>query len=583
MTLVFVAPDKRRSSLPAWLGVLLFASIAHAQPPAGPPAPVPPLDSGLPRPGDERLDRPEFLEQEPEKPFALPEVPEPTEEAPLSAGPRFVLRNVTFEGNTVFSNDELLEVAAPFIGRSLGTEELQLLRRELTLYYVNRGFINSGAVLPDQKIIEGQVRFLIVEGELNKIEVSGTTRLYSGYVSRRLSLGAGPPLNVKELQERIQILLDDPRIEGLDARLSPGIRPGESELKVMVRERSPATAWITFANSRPPSVGSNSIRGNGLLRSVLGLGELVSFYVEHTEGLDETSLMLELPVNRWDTRVWTRYRESDSEVVEKPFNTLDIESSLEEFHFGVAHPAYRAIGKEFELGLSFAVRNSETSLLGQPFSFSPGVQNGDSDVSVVSFDQSWTDRGRNQVLALRSQLRFGIDAFGATINSGPVPDGEFFAWLGQAQWARRLNEWGWQLILRGNGQFTNNRLLPLEKFNVGGAYSVRGYRENQLVADNGYAVSLETRVPLFRTPVPQLGIGVVVLELAPFFDYGQAWDAGGATTTINSVGVGLLLSASTNFRAFVYYGKQLESVPSPPENDLQDDGISFSIQGNISW
>lgn len=588
MKCVIIGLDKRRSTLPAWLGMLLFASVAQAQPPVGGPGPgaptaVSPLDSGLPRPGDERLERPRFLEEKPEPPFTLPEVPEQPEEAPLSTGPRFVVRNVTFEGNTVFSDEELLEVAAPFVGRTIGTEELQKLRRELTLYYVNRGYINSGAVLPDQEVVEGHIRFVIVEGQLDEINVSGTTRLYSGYVSSRLALGAGPPLNIENLQERIQILLDDPHIERLDARLSPGVRPGESELKVRVEERSPATLWVTFANSRPPSVGSNSLRANFLLRSVLGVGELISFYTERTEGLSENSLMFEVPITKWDTRFWARYRGSDAEVVEEPFDALDIESSLDEYLFGVVHPVYRGIGKNFELGLGFAVRNSETSLSGQPFSFSPGVQNGGSDVSVISFDQSWTDRRRNQVLALRSQLRFGIDAFGATINPGALPDGEYFAWLGQAQWARRLNDWGWQLILRGNGQFTNDRLLPLEKFNVGGAHSVRGYRENQLVADNGYAVSIESRIPLFRSSVPQIGIRDVILEVAPFFDFGQAWNTGGKTTTIDSVGVGLLLSASTYFRGFVYYGKQLKSVPDPPDNDLQDDGIHFSVQGNISW
>ena len=42
----------------------------------------------------------------------------------------------------------------------------------------------------------------------------------------------------------------------------------------------------------------------------------------------------------------------------------------------------------------------------------------------------------------------GIDALSATINPGDLPDSRFVAWLGQVQWARRLTDWGWQVIAR---------------------------------------------------------------------------------------------------------------------------------------
>ena len=59
---------------------------------------------------------------------------------------------------------------------------------------------------------------------------------------------------------------------------------------------------------------------------------------------------------------------------------------------------------------------------------------------------------------------------------------------------------GWReshLILRASTQLASDALLAMEKFVVGGHATVRGYRENQFVRDNGFAASAELRFPLF--------------------------------------------------------------------------------------
>ena len=48
--------------------------------------------------------------------------------------------------------------------------------------------------------------------------------------------------------------------------------------------------------------------------------------------------------------------------------------------------------------------------------------------------QEWTHRTVDTVVAMRSRFSVGINALGATINAeDDLPDGQFFAWLGQAQ------------------------------------------------------------------------------------------------------------------------------------------------------
>jgi hemolysin activation/secretion protein len=52
---------------------------------------------------------------------------------------------------------------------------------------------------------------------------------------------------------------------------------------------------------------------------------------------------------------------------------------------------------------------------------------------------------------------------------------------------RRFDTRGDQYVLRNDLQLAKDPLLPLEQFTVGGASTVRGYRENQLVKDKTHS------------------------------------------------------------------------------------------------
>ncbi len=570
--------------LAAFIALALVATIsaAHAQ--------APPLGGLEPsRPGEERRPLPELGRPPPELEFILPPILPPPEKAPLRLGPRFVLRSVTFDGNTVFTDEELTEVAAPFLEQPVAAEQLEDLRRRLTLHYIDAGYINSGAVLPDQSVVEGSITYRIVEGELSNIVIVGNERLSDNYVRDRIMLDAGPPLEVNRLQERLRILLDDPLIERVDAELGPGLHPGESELTVRVQETSPIQINLSIDNGRSPSVGAVEGRSQLVMRNWTGLGEIAAVSLGKTDGLRDIEAQIAVPITPWDTTAGFRLEDTVSEIVEQPFNAIDVESESRDYEFTLRQPLYQAPGRELAASLSFARRESETFLLGQPFSFAAGVQDGKSVVSVFRGSADWVDRSPEQVVALRSTFSYGADIFGATINPSGVPDGEFFHWIGQAQWVRRF-DFGevknLRVVARGEAQLTDDRLLPLEKFAIGGADTVRGYRENFLVRDNGWDASLEVRIPVFDLSIPGLPADLEDgrVEIAPFFDIGQSWDndvSNPSPKTISSIGLGLRWAPIQGVLASLYYGYALRDVDDPDDTDLQDDGIHFSIRASF--
>ena len=62
-------------------------------------------------------------------------------------------------------------------------------------------------------------------------------------LSRSHRADAGPPFNMNPLRDRLQVLLQDDRVERLNAELKPGAVPGEAILEVAVQETNPFRAY----------------------------------------------------------------------------------------------------------------------------------------------------------------------------------------------------------------------------------------------------------------------------------------------------------------------------------------------------
>ena len=524
---------------------------------------------------------------------ALPPVPMPPEsDVQKQLGQvRVFVHDIHVVGNTAFTDAEIDEVTAPFKRRTLTTEDLERLRLSLTLLYVNKGYITSGAVIPDQDVTLGVIKVQIVEGALSRIEVEGASWFRRGYLSDRVALGARTPLKLEPLQERLQFLQQDPRIERINAELHPGDQRGESILQLKVKEASPWKAWFDFNNYQTPVVGAE----RGLItvahQNVTGHGDPFSFTYGRSRGVNpiiDTSYTL--PLNRHDTTLTASYRRNDFLVIDNQFRFLDLNAQAEIIGFTLRHPVYRTLSDEFAVAVTgehlYNKITSAFDLPGQPFNFIPGSSNtGVNTVSALRFIQEYQHRTVSSVIAARSRFSVGFDVLGATINSrdardangDPLPSGRFFSWLGQMQAVKRLDELGGtQLLGRMDLQLSNNRLFPLEQVPVGGRFSVRGYRENTLVRDNAFLASLESRIPLLK-----FASGEDMIQFAQFVDVGHAWVSRGRTPdphTLASVGLGIRWNVLPHDRARfeLYWGVPLNHVAHPPGN-LQDHGIHLQV------
>jgi hemolysin activation/secretion protein len=537
----------------------------------------------------------EFVRPTPPPSPVLPIVPLPPETgAPTQPGTvRVFVSDIQVIGNTVFSNAEIDEVTAPFKNRTLLTEDLERLRLSLTLLYINKGYLTSGAIIPDQDVMSGVITVQVVEGTLTRIDVEGNRWFRSSYLRDRLSLGSRTPVTLNPLQEQLQLLQQDRRIARVNAELRPGDRQGDSVLHVRVADRNPFHASMDVSNYQTPLVGE--IRGIGTLihDNLTGRGDPLSLSYGRTSGaFPIVNASYALPFNRYGTTFSPYYRRYDFKLIEPPFGPLNIHTNTEIIGMSLRHPIYKTVTDEVAVSIIGEHLFSQSFLFGNvPFNFFPGFQNGAATVSALRFLQDWTHRTLDTVLAVRSRFSVGVNVLGATINTNPdTPDGQFFSWLGQAQTIKQYGEnmLGMQLLGRMDLQLTNSPLFPLEQVALGGRYTVRGYREVTILRDNSFIASVESRFPLVRW-----GNGEPMVQLAPFIDVAHGWNVGGNRPapsapltnfpdTLASVGVGLRWNILPNDRASfeVYWGQRLNHV-ARISNTIQDHGVHLGIVVNL--
>jgi hemolysin activation/secretion protein len=512
--------------------------------------------------------------------------------------------NFRFIGNTVFSQKTLeQEITKNFLKLDSNTNrfqetkitfaQLQQLISEVTKLYNVKGYINSFAYIPstseepNQRLqnrgAAGEVIIKIVEGGLESIRVrrkTGKQRLNLNYVCSRLAI-ASQPLQVSRLLDALRLLELDPLIKNISAELIPGSQSNRSALEVKFEEEKTFSAALLLDNRRAPSIGSFRRQLQLTEANLLGKGDGLSLAYTNTDGSNAFDLSYTLPLNPHNGTINLSAGITGNRVIEKPFEKVDIRAAAQYFDLTFRQPILRNPRQEFALGVTATRRESGTSILGEDFPLSAGADaKGRTGISAVRFFQDWTVRNNDELLALRSQFSLGLGVFNATVNS-EAPDSRFLAWRGQGQWIRRFRRDTF-LVAKTDIQLANRTLLPLEQFGIGGGNSVRGYRQDILLGDNGVSASAELRFPI----VGRSDRGLGVLQIAPFVDAGRVWNSSGMENSerqfLMSVGTGLRWELGDTMSANFYWGIPLVDVNSRGRT-WQEKGLHFSVLSRFSF
>lgn len=500
-------------------------------------------------------------------------------------------------------------IEAQFIAnRLLGTQtpfdRITALVQLINLAFVNSGYPNTG-VLIEGRSASGVLKLRLVSGHLvavpgtnNRVSVTfrgGQARgLDADYIRNRLPSAQAVPLNIRQIERDFRLLSDDPAIRTVNANLLPGARPGEASLALEVVPQPQVDLYTTYANNRSPSVGAQRLGVGAVIRSWHQPGDVLSLQYGTTGGLTDFSgsYSARLFSPRWMFAIRGGY--NNASVVDRPLAPLDIRSREYYVEGGISRsliarplmpgpvagrwqPAENAV-----LGAVFVHRQVKSSLLGVPFSFSPGSSNGRTEYDAARLTFDYTRRSLNTVFAASFTASQGL---GGT-RSGPAgavtPSPYFHAAQLQLNYARRISPKLLEVRLRFAGQVASGLLYSPERFSIGGNDTVRGYRESLLLADEALVGSVELAQPfdLGRRRGGASAFRWGAFTLSAFADGAYAHNRAAPQPlpkAVASVGGRLSWTPADWLGGSVTFGQALKRVVVPGSTDWQDRGFTFQL------
>ncbi len=490
------------------------------------------------------------------------------------------------------------------IGTEAGFDRISALVQRINLAFVNNGYPNTGVLIEgrsDSGILELRLvsgRLIAAPGTDSPLTVtfrnSSARGLDADYIRNRLPSAWAEPLNIRGIEHDFRLLSDDPAISTVNASLLPGARPGEASLALEVVPQPRFDVYTTYANNRSPGVGARRFAVGGSIRLLHQAGDLFSVQYGTTRGLTDFSGSYSAPLfsPRWLLAVRGGF--NNASVVDRPLVPLDIRSREYYVEGGLSRtliarplmpgpggghwqPAVSAV-----LGAVLAHRQVKSSLLGIPFSFSPGSRDGRTEYDAARLTLDYTRRSLNTVFAASFTASQGLGGTRSVPAGAVTPNPFFTAMQLQLNYARRVSPKLLELRLRFAGQWASGLLYSTERFSIGGSDTVRGYRASLLLADEAAVGSIELAQPfdLARKRGGASAFRWGAFTISAFADGALVRNRVAPQPlpkAVASVGGRLAWTPADWLSGSVTFGQALKQVVAAGSIDLQDRGFGFQL------
>ncbi len=470
----------------------------------------------------------EAKEIEPEKEIPLLEIDIPDKQFDLS-GISVEIRKVEFEGNEVFSSEELSQAAAPFLNRELSMQEMREMCLAVQRLYTQSGYFLTRVYLPQQDIQDGRLKIGILEGKLGEVAIIGNKHYSEKFIASYFTKFQGKAINYDQFLKTL-LLIDDNSDLAVGAVFKKGKAFGTADVIFHVHDERPIHMFVDHNNygslhtSRHRTGGRLDWGNLVMYGDTLSLAEVLGSPINK---LDFTDLIYRLPLN-------TRGAFLELSYLLANFKT-------DRFDQGLVLKGRSVVASGKFTQALHRTRRLNTDIY---TSFDYKQIKNYSEAGTTSYDKL-------RVVALGMNVDY-IDSWnGRNLFTGAgylgIPDlwgglspidhqcsrlgagGLFIKLNGGAKRIQKLPK-DCFLLLNGFGQYSLYKLALPEQIYIGGVDTIRGYKLAVGLGDSGYFGNVELRVPLpflraKKVPFMKKTWGEF-LQLVGFLDFGQTFSIG---------------------------------------------------------
>lgn len=429
----------------------------------------------------------------------------------LDEGPRIVVKTFRLVGAvdrpayavSAAEAAALLEKARleqPASGFSIN--ELHELAGKVAAYYREHGYILAQAFVPEQEVAGGEVIVQVLEGTLADIQVEGNQRYRAKVLEWPFDALLGEPIQKDSIESALLTLTNYPGVTAFGV-LGAGREVGTSRLTLRVQSEDRFKMETALDNHGSQFAGE--YRGqlvftfNDPLRRADRL-QLVGLYALDPSDGDTHGLYggldYEIPLfsPRDSLRVLHLTNTYTIGASAASLAAVDTEGETQVDEIGYRHDFPRTRLGSASVGLAVNVKTAEFS--------APPSAIYDDKLTTARLDTQWERvdtrfRGVNHFALSYTHgfkdLLGSLDEYDPTALGGASrlgASGEFDKISLQVQRLQRLTQ-NTSVLLRVDGQYSDDPLVSLEQFSLGGPNSVRAYSVSEVLAERGGVASLE--------------------------------------------------------------------------------------------
>jgi len=437
----------------------------------------------------------------------LPKVPEPKPALPVAPQLRVTVKQFTFTGNTIYSEEQLKQVTNEFLNKELDFDGLNDAATAVRVYYRSHGYFLAQAYLPQQVIRNGIVQIGVIEGRIGEVSIDPkpgvriSEGLLAGIVATHLKTGQ---IITETGLERPLLLINDLPGAGVTSEIRPSRTIGSADLRVNVdQDPETVTGYVDADNNGNRFTGEYRLGTNLNWNTPLHYGDQATFRGFVTdEGMWFTRFAYLAPVGYYGTRLGVSYTGFDYRLT-KDFASLRANGEGEVKSIYGFHPIVRTRNSNFIAQMTYedthlvdrvdstgSVEERKISAwkVGAVGDFRDGAMSGGLNAYALTYTLGNLGIFPASVLAADQAPSTGHNTYGG-FNKANV-DGRRL---------QRVND-RTSLLFAFSGQYASKNLASAEKISLGGPNGVRGYPVGEATADDGIIVTGELRyiVPDFK-------------------------------------------------------------------------------------
>jgi hemolysin activation/secretion protein len=408
----------------------------------------------------------------------LPKTPAAT--AP--GGPCFTITTIRLEGASHLPARARQALTQPYLQRCLNLAQINTLVQQVSDWYIERGYITSRAFLTEQDLSHGELKLVVLEGQLEKI-------LLDQRDDRMLKMAfpglVGNILNLRDIEQGME-QINRLRQQPVQIEILPGSQPGYSVVNLTAKPEFPVMLGLGFDNSGQKSTGTGQINGSLTGNNLLGVAD--QWFVTGARSSDfandhdarSVQAGVSLPYGYWLMDYNYSYSDYLSTIDNQGFDWRSTGDS-QTHRFNVSRVLFR--NSDMKTGLALGL----THRINRNYLNDTRLDSSSRKLTSVSLGVSHSQKLWGGFATLNPSYSRGVPWLGAEDDSGKAseaPKAEFNKYTLSGSYYLPLAQ-NWNYLTSLYGQWTPDRLYGSERLTLGGESSVRGFKEQYLSGDKG--------------------------------------------------------------------------------------------------